>query len=222
MNPYEILGVSPDASEHQIKTAYRLRAKETHPDLGNDGSEFHLLSKAYAVLSDPARRAQYDETGSIDDGAVRTAQQHMLNIIANLFSQAVAVESASGRSMKSVDIMEAMRTNVSRMLNDARKTSADLRKAIADREILKTRITRLGEGENHFVEILKAQIAQAKTQLAGSTLDVAALERAMEELAHYKSEVEVIRAMQTMTWGPGAYGNMSNPYNSIFSTSGTR
>ncbi len=62
-NYYFILGVNSDATQEQIRTAYRRRAKSLHPDHADHGSgPFIDLQEAYAVLSDPARRRAYDET----------------------------------------------------------------------------------------------------------------------------------------------------------------
>lgn len=64
---YEILGVARDASAGEIKKAYRRLAKQHHPDVnkGNTAAEekFKELSGAYAVLSDPQKRRQYDMVG---------------------------------------------------------------------------------------------------------------------------------------------------------------
>ncbi len=62
---YKVLGIRPTASKSEVKSAYRKLARLRHPDV-NGGSEraareFALLSKAYAVLSDPQERAYYDE-----------------------------------------------------------------------------------------------------------------------------------------------------------------
>lgn len=62
---YQILGLASEASSDDIKKAYRKLALETHPDRnpGDPAAEerFKRISEAYGVLSDPAKRARYDE-----------------------------------------------------------------------------------------------------------------------------------------------------------------
>jgi molecular chaperone DnaJ len=62
INYYEVLGVPREASQEEIRIAYRRLAKDRHPDLaGGSTQEFSLLQEAHAVLSDPNRRRQHDE-----------------------------------------------------------------------------------------------------------------------------------------------------------------
>ena len=64
---YEVLGVSKDADDAALKKAYRVLAKKYHPD-ANPGDKqaeaaFKEINEAYSVLSDPKKRAQYDQFG---------------------------------------------------------------------------------------------------------------------------------------------------------------
>lgn len=62
---YKILGVNKDASEEDVKKAFRKLAHVHHPDkAGGDEAKFKEASEAYAVLSDKNKRAQYDAYGS--------------------------------------------------------------------------------------------------------------------------------------------------------------
>lgn len=67
---YKILGVNKDASEEEIKKAFRKLAHVYHPDkAGGDEAKFKEANEAYAVLSDKKKRAQYDTYGSAGPGA---------------------------------------------------------------------------------------------------------------------------------------------------------
>jgi DnaJ-class molecular chaperone len=78
-NPYETLGVAPNASQDDIRKAYRKAAKETHPDLNPGKPEaekrFKEINAAYDIIGDADKRKRYD-SGEIDEaGAERQPER---------------------------------------------------------------------------------------------------------------------------------------------------
>src|SRR5499427_8684819 len=77
---YETLGVASNASQDEIRKAYRTAAKETHPDLNPGKPEaeerFKEINAAYDIIGDADKRKRYD-AGEIDEtGAERQRERH--------------------------------------------------------------------------------------------------------------------------------------------------
>jgi len=66
MNPYEALGVQKDATDDEIKKAYRKLAIRHHPDKGGNPEEFKKIQGAYDILSDPQKRQNLNQFGNPD------------------------------------------------------------------------------------------------------------------------------------------------------------
>jgi len=64
---YKVMGIPKDTPQKDIRTAYRKRSKQFHPDLHPDDpkakAKFQMLNEAYEVLNDPEKRAKYDQYG---------------------------------------------------------------------------------------------------------------------------------------------------------------
>ena len=65
---YKILGINQNASEEEVKKAFRQLAHKYHPDKGGDEKRFKEINEAYQVLSNKEKRAQYDRFGQVFEG----------------------------------------------------------------------------------------------------------------------------------------------------------
>jgi len=66
MDYYDLLGVSRSASDKELKTAFKKKAMEHHPDKGGDPEIFKQINEAYQSLSDPQKRQMYDQFGTTE------------------------------------------------------------------------------------------------------------------------------------------------------------
>ncbi len=90
---YAILGVSPGASREEIRTAFRRLARQTHPDVSGDPSSygrFVLIREGYDVLTDSAKRTQYDRTWRVYAamaGSPKGGDEYVDEIIREFFTR---------------------------------------------------------------------------------------------------------------------------------------
>ena len=88
-NYYALLGLESDASATAIKTAYRKKAAEFHPDRNTEAEapqRFREAQQAYDVLSDPTKRHAYDESRrrSLLDDPLETAEEIFRTYLTNI------------------------------------------------------------------------------------------------------------------------------------------
>ena len=69
MDYYEILGITKNATQDEIKKAFHKLAHKYHPDKGGDEKKFKEINEAYQVLSNTEKRQQYDQFGRVFEGA---------------------------------------------------------------------------------------------------------------------------------------------------------
>lgn len=101
---YEILGVSKNATQEEIKSAYRKLALKYHPDRNPDNKEaeekFKVAAEAYQILSDSEKRKHYDQFGTADMGATGFGQDMNMDDIFENFGDIFETLFGGGGSRK--------------------------------------------------------------------------------------------------------------------------
>eukprot|EP00929_Paragymnodinium_shiwhaense_P019061 TRINITY_DN13112_c0_g2_i1.p1 TRINITY_DN13112_c0_g2~~TRINITY_DN13112_c0_g2_i1.p1 ORF type:complete len:490 (+),score=114.90 TRINITY_DN13112_c0_g2_i1:82-1551(+) len=116
---YNLLGISKDASESDIKKAYKTQAMKHHPDRGGDEKIFKEISRAYEVLSDSEKRQVYDAYGeeALDQmgsggpggpGGAHPGGMDPFDLFSSMFGQ--ARRSARGRPLTQDSVYELQLT----------------------------------------------------------------------------------------------------------------
>ncbi|KAJ5720511.1 J domain-containing protein [Penicillium malachiteum] len=159
-NLYKILGVEENATPEAIKSAYKKNALKHHPDKVSDDArdeahkKFQQIALAYAVLSDPRRRKNYDRTGNTEevlgeDGDFDWMDFYREQLSAMLDTRAISdfQKKYQGSDEEKGDLLEAYETHkgdmdriydsvmLSNVLEDDERFRAILDKAIADEEV---------------------------------------------------------------------------------------
>lgn len=120
---YEVLGVSKTASQDEIKSAFRRLAKKYHPDVSKEpdaAEKFKECQEAYAVLSDEAKRKQYDQYGHAafennGRGGYDFSGFDFSDIFGDIFGSGFGFDFNSSKSRKSRGRDRVMRVNLTFM-----------------------------------------------------------------------------------------------------------
>lgn len=184
-NPYEILGVRRDASDDQIKSAYRRRAKTTHPDSGGAPDAFSRVQKAYELLLDPVRRKVFDDTG-YDVELADPVDLQALIVIEKLVNELTLDEREPG----SFDPLARMRSDLSEEMRKSRFSKRELERHSAR---IEHHLERLDKRPSTDIlgSMLRARIKAIASAINETEAKIKASERACEMLYDYAYEVDV-------------------------------
>jgi curved DNA-binding protein CbpA len=182
VNYYDELGVKPDATDEEIRAAFRRKAKQAHPDrAGGDAGKMASVNKAYETLSQPQRKIAYDRTGQDSPSDVdRVARDIVLKIVMDWMTSA----NNSGDMIK--DVGRHLSGERLKQLEQIDIGTVLLRK-------LQRRIKRLkfnGKGIDLVRAAVDLKISEIQKQIERMKDHVANLERAAETLTTYEYEPE--------------------------------
>lgn len=169
MSLYDELGLSSDATQDEIKEAYRRRASETHPDKeGGDHAAFIRVKAAYDVLSDPVKRAEYDAMGDMEG-----PEFQLRNTIAQAFSHFAQLD-----DLPETDLVLVIKNEFAKSRKNGRVELKRLRRVVKNYKKLSNRIKTkdkvvLGILRKKREEILKqAMHLRLQIQIGGLLLEM--------------------------------------------------
>lgn len=157
MNLYEILGIKKTATPKKIKEAYRQQSKIHHPDTGGDAQKFHLISKAYKILIDEAKKKRYDAGENVDQILESSINQekNAQNILMRMFCEIVVQIDPETN-----DIVELMRKNLNNLL---KQLENNLNIQMVRKKRFEETIKRIKSKENNiFIDVAQAQIDEVE------------------------------------------------------------
>ncbi|XP_075521468.1 chaperone protein dnaJ 10-like [Primulina tabacum] len=169
---YDVLGVSPSATESQIKKAYYVKARQVHPDKNpNDplaAQNFQILGEAYQVLSDPKQREAYDaygKSGISTDAIIDPAAIFAMLFGSELFEEYIGQLAMA--SMASLDVFAEGEEFDAKKLQDKMRTVQKEREEKLVR-ILKDRLNLYIQGNKEdFIRQAEAEVSRLSNAAYG-------------------------------------------------------
>ena len=182
---YEILDVPEDASEDEIKAAYKKEAQKVHPDK-EDGctDKFKALQEAYMVLSNVDKRKRYDAGEEVGMQVEAAIEDRARNAVATLFSQ--CIEENDGRS----NLIDAAKQKVRLEIASVRTKMRQGEKLLINLEVLMSRITYSGETLNLFETSVHVKTESVKNTLQNLSEECEVLKLIIKMLSDYECETE--------------------------------
>jgi len=182
MNPYEVLGITVDATVGHIKRVYRSMAQIYHPDKPTgDAGRFCAIQAAYDVLSDPERRKRYDATGETEPAPTGAAQSRLIE----LFNAVIEAGKFSG------DIIRDCRAALDQARGNLRAQITELQRK---RQLLEKQLGRVvvnADELNLYEGILAGKVEALATHTLQQEAELSLLDEVHDLLGAYSDSAPV-------------------------------
>lgn len=179
---YDTLGLDKNASQEDIKSAYREKAKENHPDKGGLAEGMAEISRAYSILSDPRKKERYDTTGQ--ESEIKFEAKFM-SLVQQTFNQII-----ENQDVDHEDIIDVFKMMLDAGIESVYKNKKEHFKKLARFENVRKRI--VSTKDNAIVLFLDGQISSYKTVIANMDDEIDFMHQAKEVLESYNYNFDEI------------------------------
>ena len=174
MNPYKILEVDKSTTDREIKQAYRRKSRECHPDRGGSDEAMQEVNRAYEVLSDPEKRAEYDQTGTVSNNPPIEARA--TQIIIQVYMEVLQQTQYD----QGVNYDQTVKEAISQKLNKATIDRSQVNKVLP--RIEKTLARAHGD---QLIFSIQKMLNDGRRQLARLESDIKLYETALDQLKNF-------------------------------------
>jgi curved DNA-binding protein CbpA len=188
---YETLNIPEDASDADIRQAYKRAAKEAHPDReGGDADRMSKINQAYNVLGHAGKRAHYDSTGEEQtlDSLEIAARKGLYGLI----------NQALGSTDENANFVETVLTHLELNRQKFAAEEALYKNRIKNVAAHKRRLKRKKKGANVLLGVFEEKQRINKAKLANATFTLKCIERGIEMMQDYETVFEEAAAMQRL------------------------
>ena len=169
---------------------------------------FHKLAKARLVLSDPARRTKYDQTGEVDAEADSRAQ-NVLSALAQALDAALQIVAQGAADAGAINILDHMRTDIGAKIEQGNQARSDYAALLARIEQVKGRFSIAADKPNQIEAILVGRLNDLRRALAKADDQREILQTALDTLKAYSYRVDDNAGMMFYPLGQGVFNQSS-------------
>ena len=203
-NYYKILGLKPDATEKQIKSAHRKMAKKYHPDIVTEetkrveyGIKFKHIQEAYEILMDARKRKLYDAGHDVDEKSIQMVNQEIVNLFNNIIIEQYTVycEDAnkcydvfdSSPKKRSINMLKRIKNHFSEIINKKEIEVKNISLQIKFMTKIQNKITTTEE-ENLYIKAHENIVSDLLSIKASAELLVDNMKLGLELIENYNEE----------------------------------
>lgn len=185
INPYEVLGVSPNASREEIKKAYHQQAHKTHPDTGGSEDAFAKVKRAADILLNPKLRTQFDKDGVADEEMADNDMAVAMQRVAEFFMQSIDAIIAANTNIDNFDLINGGMAFFDEKIAKSKSYITKSQRLVKQYEAVLRRL-RTKRKDDVISAMLKKQIGQLKINENLNAKDVHISELAKDILKDYE------------------------------------